>query len=64
MKATELRSKSTEELKKELLDSTKELFNLRMQKGTGQTVKSNLFNKVKTGIARIKTILTEKGVSV
>jgi large subunit ribosomal protein L29 len=64
MKATELRSKSTEELKKELLDSSKELFNLRMQKGTGQTVKSNLFKKIKTGIARIKTILTEKGVSV
>ncbi len=64
MKATELRSKSTEELKKELLDSSRELFNLRMQKGTGQTVKSNLFKKVKTAIARIKTILTEKGVSV
>ncbi len=64
MKATELRSKSTEELKKELLGSSKELFNLRMQKGTGQAVKSNLFKKVKTAIARIKTILTEKGVSV
>jgi large subunit ribosomal protein L29 len=63
MKASELRSKSNDELNKELIALLKELFNLRMQKGTGQAPKSHLFKKVKLGIARIKTILQEKGTS-
>lgn len=61
MKASELREKSIEELTKELLALMKERFNLRMQKGAGQTPKTHLFKKVKLGIARIKTILKEKG---
>jgi large subunit ribosomal protein L29 len=61
MKATELRNKSAEELMKELLALLKERFNLRMQKGAGQPPKSHLFKKVKLQIARIKTILKEKG---
>jgi ribosomal protein L29 len=32
-----------------------------MQKGAGQPPKSHLFKKVKTEIARIKTVLHEKG---
>lgn len=61
MKATELRKKSVEELTKELLALLKERFNLRIQKGTGQPPKGHLFKKVKLDIARIKTILKEKG---
>lgn len=61
MKATELRNKSTEELGKELLALLRERFNLRMQRGAGQPPKSHLFKKVKLEIARIKTILNEKG---
>lgn len=61
MNATELRSKSIEELTKELLALLKEQFNLRMQKGIGQPPKSHLFKKVRLEIARIKTILKEKG---
>ncbi len=64
MKASELRNKSVEELTKELLALLKERFNLRIQRGTGQTPKSHLFRKVKLGIARIKTILKEKGSKV
>lgn len=64
MKAADLRSKSTEELNNELLALHKEKFNLRMQKGAGQEVKTNLFKQVKLGIARIKTILQEKGYRV
>ena len=64
MKATELRSKSIEELTKELLALLKEQFNLRIQKGAGQPPKSNLFKKVRLDIARIKTILKEKGSRV
>lgn len=64
MKAADLRNKSTEELNKELIALLKERFNLRMQKGIGQPPKSNLFKKVKLDIARIKTILHEKGSEV
>ncbi len=64
MKATELRNKSVDELTKELLALLKEQFNLRMQRGTGQSAKSHLFKKVKASIARIKTILKEKGSNV
>lgn len=61
MKASDLREKNVEELKAELLALLKEHFNLRIQKGVGQSPKSHLFNKVKTDIARVKTILKEKG---
>jgi len=64
MKASELRTKSVDELMKELLALLREQFNLRMQKGTGQAPKIHLFKKVKLSIARIKTILREKGSNV
>jgi len=59
MKATELRSKSKEELMASLLELTREQFNLRMQKGTGQLVKSSQVKQVRRDIARINTVLTE-----
>lgn len=62
--AKELRSKSVEELTKELLALLREQFNLRIQKSTGQGLKSHLFKQVKKNIARIKTILREKGSNV
>jgi large subunit ribosomal protein L29 len=58
--ANDLRKKSTEELNNELLALLREQFNLRMQKGVGQTPAPHLFGKVRKQIARIKTILTEK----
>jgi large subunit ribosomal protein L29 len=61
MKASELRTKSNEELNTELLALLKEQFNLRIQRGTGQMPKPHLFTKVRRSIARIKTLLTEKG---
>ncbi|TAK76676.1 MAG: 50S ribosomal protein L29 [Gammaproteobacteria bacterium] len=64
MKASELRNKSVDELMKELLALLKEQFNLRIQKGTGQPPKAYLFKKVRLAIARIKTLLREKGTRV
>ena len=64
MKATELRTKTIDDLKTELLSLLKEQFNLRIQRGSGQPPKANLFNKVRLNIARVKTILREKGLSV
>ena len=64
MKASDLKNKSVDELIKELFALLKEQFNLRIQKGSGQQPKSHLFKKVKADIARIKTILKEKGSNV
>ena len=60
MKASELRQKSVDELKQELLALLREQFNLRMQKATGQTSKSHLFRQARRNIARVKMVLGEK----
>lgn len=60
MNATELRNKTVGELQNELLALLKELFNLRMQRGLGQSTQTHLFRKVRKNIARIKTVLCEK----
>lgn len=64
MNSKELRNKSVDELKGELLALLKEQFNLRIQKGVGQSLKSHLLRNVRRGIARVKTILNEKGSKV
>ena len=64
MKAKDLRAKSVDELNSELLALLREQFNLRIQKGAGQSPKSHLFKKAQLDIARIKTILNEKGSRV
>lgn len=60
MKTSELRQKSVDELKKEMLGLLKEQFNLRMQRGAGSVAKPHLFMRVRRDIARVKTILCEK----
>jgi large subunit ribosomal protein L29 len=60
MKASELRAKSVDELKQELLELRQEQFNLRMQRGAGQLANPSRFGVVRKDIARIKTLLTEK----
>ena len=59
MKASELRQKSKEELGSILLELSREQFNLRMQKGTGQLSKSAQVKKVRRDIARIHTVMNE-----
>ncbi len=60
MNARELRSKNDEELQKELLELTREAFNLRMQKGTGQLARPSRVKAVRRDIARIKTVQHER----
>jgi large subunit ribosomal protein L29 len=59
--AGELRGKSRDDLGKLLLELVREHFNLRMQKGSGQAVKPHRLKGVKRDIARVKTILNERG---
>ncbi|HEB86264.1 MAG TPA: 50S ribosomal protein L29 [Gammaproteobacteria bacterium] len=60
MNATELREKTAEELNTELLGLTREQFNLRMQKATGQMARPHQMKVARRSIARLKTILNEK----
>lgn len=60
MKASELKEKSVSELNEELTSLYKEQFNLRMQRGVGQSPRPDQFSKVRKNIARIKTVLREK----
>ena len=59
MKASELRQRSKDELGAMLLDLSRERFNLKMQKGTGQLSKPDQVKKVRRDVARIHTILNE-----
>lgn len=61
MKASELKTKSAADLQLELLSLTKEQFGLRMQMATQQLSNNSKLNKVRRDIARVKTIMTEKG---
>lgn len=60
MKATDLRTKSDDELKQQLLDLRKESFNLRFQAASGQLENTARKNTIRKDIARIKTILGER----
>ena len=60
MKAAELRAKSEQELRDELLALRREQFNLRMQRGINpDAVRSNKIAEVRKDIARVKTVINE-----
>jgi large subunit ribosomal protein L29 len=61
MKASELKAKSAADLQLELLSLTKAQFGMRMQMATQQLSNNSVLSKVRRDIARVKTILTEKG---
>jgi large subunit ribosomal protein L29 len=61
MKASELKAKSAADLQVELLSLNKAQFGLRMQVATQQLSNTSQLRKVRRDIARVKTILTEKG---
>ena len=62
MKTSDLRSKSVDELNKELLDLLKAQFGLRMQMATQQLANVSQIGKVRRDIARVRTLLREKVV--
>jgi large subunit ribosomal protein L29 len=61
MNASELKTKSAAELQEELIALTKAQFGLRMQVATQQLTKTSELRKVRRDIARVKTVMTEKG---
>lgn len=60
MKAVDVRAKTPDELKEELVNLQKEAFNLRFQTASGQQENTARVRAVRRDIARIKTILGEK----
>ncbi len=61
MNTAELRKLSAEQLKDKLAESRKELFDLRFRHATAQLEKTSNLPATKREIARILTILKEKG---
>ncbi len=57
MKVEELRGKTTDELKRQLLELKKEAFNLRFQQASGQLENTARRRQVRRDIARIKTVV-------
>ena len=59
MKAEELRQKSIEELREELLNLKREAFNLRFRKANDEVENTDRIRQVRRDTARVKTILNE-----
>ena len=60
MKAQELKSKTPDQLREDLIALKKEAFNLRFRQATGQLENTSRMNAVRKDVARIKTVLTQK----
>jgi large subunit ribosomal protein L29 len=60
MKASDLRPKTADELKQQVEDLSKEAFNLRFQRASGQLENTARVRQVRRDLARIKTILGER----
>lgn len=60
VKAEELRGKSPDQLRDNLVALKKEAFNLRFQQATGQLENTARMNAIRKDVARIKTVLNQK----
>ena len=60
MKANDVKAKTTDELNAELEQHTKEVYNLRFQRASGQLENTARVRDVRRTIARIKTVLGER----
>ena len=64
MKASDLREQSADSLRKTLLEKRHEQFLQRMKGDTGQLDANHVMRVTRRDIARIKTVLNEKGRSL
>lgn len=60
MNATELKAKTPDQLRDELVALKKEAFNLRFQQATGQLENTARMRAVRRNVARIQTVLNQK----
>jgi large subunit ribosomal protein L29 len=64
MKANELRDLTTAEIETKVKSLKEELFNLRFQLATGQLENTARIREVRKAIARMKTVIREREISV
>jgi large subunit ribosomal protein L29 len=64
MKAGDVRAKTDDELKTELNQLGKEVFNLRFQRASGQLENTARVRQVRRDVARIKTVLGQRSRKV
>ena len=60
MKVKEIRELSTEEIKEKIVETKKELLNLRFQQATGNIEKPSRIRDLRHTVARLKTVLKER----
>jgi large subunit ribosomal protein L29 len=60
MNASELNTKTPDQLRDSLVALKKEAFNLRFQQATGQLENTARMRAVRRDVARIKTVLNQK----
>ena len=63
MNANELRDKTPDQLRDELVALKKEAFNLRFQQATGQMENTSRMRQVRRSVARVTTILNQKAAA-
>ena len=61
MKTAELREMSVNELQQKAQELDEQLFRLRLQKSMGQLESASKLRPMRRDLARIKTVLKEKG---
>lgn len=64
MKAKEIRELTTAEIEQNVKEMKDELFNLRFQLATGQLENTARIKDVKRSIARLKTVVRERELSI
>ena len=63
MKAAELRDKTPDQLRDDLVSLKKEQFNLRFQQATGQMENTSRFRQIRRDVARVNTVLNQKAAA-
>ena len=59
MKTSDIRKMSKEDINKKIVESKKELFDLRMKQASGNLDKPHRLNALRKDVARLKTVLNE-----
>ena len=63
MKASEIRTKSSEELEAEIQNQKENLFNLKFRNRLAQIEDNSQIKKIRRSIARMQTIIRERDLS-
>ena len=63
MNAEELRDKTPDQLRDQLVALKKEAFNLRFRKATNQLENTSRMRQVRRDVARVMTVLNEKAAT-